>query len=756
MNFLDDLSNVIDSKFFNESPCSAFIWKNDEKQTIQRASENITTLLGYAKSDFISNKEKYFNLIHPDDRRRVLNKIKENHLSFSKEFIQEPYRVKSKENNYIWLEDKTVAIYENKKLTYYITYISNCTKEIEYKEKLESQNKKLDLEKSKVSTILRNIPDLLWIKDIDGKYLSCNKRFEDFFGAKEEDIVGKTDYDFTDKKTADFFRQHDKSALQSDVPLTNFEEIIFSSDNHKEYLQTTKSKIIDSNGKLLGILGIGRDLTKRKLFEEQLIHEKNRSNHYLDIVGNIIIALDDKGIITLINQAGCKILEESEDEIVGKNWFDNYLISDQIEFVKDVFIKIIKGELDNVKYVENSIKTKTGKEYIIAWHNSVSYDEDGNVTGLLSSGTDITKQKEADNKILKQKEELQTIFDYSQDGIAVLDLESNFLNFNSAYLKFSGYTREELLTKSCLDLTIPEDRIRAEEAIAYAIEYGHLNNFEKTCIGKNNKRINVNMAISLLPDKKSLLIVTKDITTMKILEKQSRLASMGEMIGNIAHQWRQPLSVITTSASGIKLNYEMDILNKDFIDNSVDLIINQSKYLSNTIDNFRNFIKGEKIEGVISVKEILDSALLLTEASFKNNYINLLLDINYDLTIKGNKNELIEAFVNILNNAKDVLKKIKNEEDRLIYIQTKEIEKDKKVKILIKDSAGGIDEKVLLRIFEPYFTTKHKSQGTGLGLALTDRIIRERHNGEINAFNDTIKYNNKEFIGACFSITLNK
>lgn len=128
----------------------------------------------------------------------------------------------------------------------------------------------LHTSEANLRTLLRTIPDLIWLKDVNGVYLSCNVMFERFFGAIEANIVGKTDYDFVDKDLADFFRQHDRNAMAAGKPTMNEEWISFADDGHRVLLETTKAPIYDSNGQVLGVLGIGHDITTRKRLEEEL------------------------------------------------------------------------------------------------------------------------------------------------------------------------------------------------------------------------------------------------------------------------------------------------------------------------------------------------------------------------------------------------------------------------------------------------------------------------------------------------------
>jgi len=241
----------------------------------------------------------------------------------------------------------------------------------------------------------------------------------------------------------------------------------------------------------------------------------------------------------------------------------------------------------------------------------------------------------------------------------------------------------------------------------------------------------------------------------QIILEQTKLASMGEMIGNIAHQWRQPLSVITTSASGLQLYLELDDFNKEKMEDSLDSIIKQAKYLSNTIDNFRNFVKGSDSKENVNTLKVIDETIAIIDASLKNNFIELVLEEEDTAYILANKNELVEAFINILNNSKDILREeIKNEDDRIVFISIKKLNKNK-IQFMIKDTGGGIPNTIINRIFEPYFTTKHQSQGTGLGLSIVDKIIRERNDGLLSVENLSFTHKGKQYRGACFKITFN-
>lgn len=228
-----------------------------------------------------------------------------------------------------------------------------------------------------------------------------------------------------------------------------------------------------------------------------------------------------------------------------------------------------------------------------------------------------------------------------------------------------------------------------------------------------------------------------------LILEQSKLSAMGEMIGNIAHQWRQPLNVISLSASIMINHKQKNKLNDEKFFDLNNKIIENTKYLSQTIDTFRGFIKSEKTSQEIDFKKLLNEPLHLIQDAFKAHNIELFVDVS-SKSIENSKidivkNEFSQVILNILNNAKDalVLNKIKKPWIKM-YIEKTTTD----ILITIEDNGGGIPQDLLPKIFEPYFTTKHKSKGTGLGLHMTYRIITESFKGKIWAENteDGVKF----------------
>ena len=231
------------------------------------------------------------------------------------------------------------------------------------------------------------------------------------------------------------------------------------------------------------------------------------------------------------------------------------------------------------------------------------------------------------------------------------------------------------------------------------------------------------------------------------IQQQARLAALGEMIGNIAHQWRQPLSVITTSVSALSLKEEFGILEANDIKQTNEIVKKMALFLNNTIENFRNFFQKDQPKKIFIISTMITNTIDIIKASYDNHFIELNTELNEKIEYFGSENLLAQVLLNILSNSKDALieKQIESKKVTLKMFQDED-----NLKITIKDNAGGIDENNIEKIFDPYFSTKHKSQGTGLGLYMSTQIIKKHFNGSLSVSN--IK--DEDGVGACFIIEI--
>ncbi len=240
-------------------------------------------------------------------------------------------------------------------------------------------------------------------------------------------------------------------------------------------------------------------------------------------------------------------------------------------------------------------------------------------------------------------------------------------------------------------------------------------------------------------------MITKNKLQEEHIHSQAKLAQMGEMIKMIAHQWRQPLSAISSTAAVLDLKITMDKYDKEFFAKQVTNISEYSTHLSSTIDDFRNFFKTNKIKQDITLKNIAKDSLSILGNSLKNKNISLKSKFDCEHTISTYPNELKQVVLNLIKNAEDALVE-KNVQNATIWITT--YDKDDFCVIEVKDNAGGIDTSIMTKIFDPYFTTKSKKDGTGLGLYMSKTIIEKHCDGELRVYND--------LQGAVFTIALRR
>jgi signal transduction histidine kinase len=243
--------------------------------------------------------------------------------------------------------------------------------------------------------------------------------------------------------------------------------------------------------------------------------------------------------------------------------------------------------------------------------------------------------------------------------------------------------------------------------------------------------------------KKVQIEVTKQREKEKLLIQQSKLAALGEMIGNIAHQWRQPISAVSAIMMNIKWSAISAGVDKNFLDERMKEANEQLEYMSRTIDDFRNFFKPDKEKEDFNIKTEVERACKILKDSLLHNNIACKIHSN-DITVHGYPNELSQVILNLISNAKDVLieREVENPKIELFIYEDED-----DVICNINDNAGGIKEEYMDKIFEPYFTTK-ESNGTGIGLYIAKEIIEKHMHGELNVSNTQD--------GASFKIVLPK
>ena len=239
--------------------------------------------------------------------------------------------------------------------------------------------------------------------------------------------------------------------------------------------------------------------------------------------------------------------------------------------------------------------------------------------------------------------------------------------------------------------------------------------------------------------------VAKNRKKDSILIHNSRLAQMGEMMSLIAHQWRQPLSAISATSTGLHVKIELDKIDKEFFLNALDKIEEYVKHLSNTVNDFSDFFKPSKRTECITAGEMIERALFIMSVSLRKNSVDVIVEESAPSVIRTYPNEVIQVLINLIKNAENVLLQRKVEKP-IISLNT--YEKGNYLYIEVSDNAGGIDEKIIDKIFEPYFTTKNASDSTGLGLYMSKFIIEESCSGELHV------ENGRE--GARFTIKLKK
>ncbi len=383
-----------------------------------------------------------------------------------------------------------------------------------------------------------------------------------------------------------------------------------------------------------------------------------------------------------------------------------------------------------------------------------------------------------ENQLNSEKEELsEDLKDLSShfDRYVIAsktDLNGKIIYASDRFCKISGYKPEELLGQTHSIVRHPDtpqelykkmwERISNDKTWA-----GELKNLKKNggyywvkavvmpLFNHRGEKIGYTSIRHDITDKKKIEELNRDLEKRvseevkknrekeKQLLHQSRLAQMGEMISMIAHQWRQPLSAISSSSLAINVKAKLGKLDKDTAIDLSGKISEYSQHLSSTIDDFREFFKPNRGKEETTFESLVKSPLSIVEVSLKNKNIEVRLDLKCDATLTTYPNELKQVILNLIKNAEDAVCERKVSEP---YIEIKTYTTEKSAVLEVCDNAGGVPDNIIDKIFDPYFSTKLEKNGTGLGLYMSKIIIEEHCNGKLEV------HNGPE--GAVFKITL--
>ncbi len=466
----------------------------------------------------------------------------------------------------------------------------------------------------------------------------------------------------------------------------------------------------------------------------------------------ILQSILDKGIISLDEDEVNSIIKRWENVQFEKN-FDYKTLWTLLALASLFFIPLIYFNQQNLRKSKNLkilVNERTKELEILNGELEERIEEK-------------TKELRRTNYLL---DEAQTIAKLGSFGYNIKRKELKWSNEHyKIFGLFVGEIQPTLI--SFFSFIHPNDKKRVKKEFLKSFRTKRKHSFEFKILLKDEtiKYIQLTSKITKFSNEGKPLFVlgtVLDLTKIKELElekreqdtllaQQSKMAAMGEMLENIAHQWRQPLSVISTASTGMQLQLEINKkVDEDFLHESINSINKQSQYLSKTIEDFRNFFSPNKHVQYFDIKDCIEKSLYLIDSRLKKYSIEVIKNME-PIKIKTLENELVQILLNILNNAIDAIES-KNVAKAVICINTYK-ERDSLI-IEIKDNAGGIPKNIINRILEPYFTTKHKSQGTGIGLYMSNEIITKHLKGKILISNCTFLIDQTHYKGALFTLSL--
>jgi len=724
------------------------------------AFERIT---GYSFDEYIA-RGGWSAALHPDDIEKDnqdLDELKKNNQ------VVTDVRTYAKDGRIVWVRVYAHPVwdYQNNELIGIYGGVKDIT---------ESKLAENELANSvaRLHTLVQTIPDLIWLKDVNGIYLSCNVVFEHFYGAKEADIIGKTDYDFIDRELADFFRENDHKAIALGKPSINEEWITFADDGHTALLETTKTPMYNSSGTLLGVLGIGHDITKRKKAEEALLESELRLSSIYSTVGDIIFHLAVEGMdkyrFISVNQAFIKATGLNEEMVIGK-LVTEVIPEPSLSFVLCKYIQAIH-EKSVIRWEENS-EYPTG---LLIGDVSIApvFDDKGHCTNLVGSVHDITERKQIEVALNESNERLKVILENNPIAIWDWDIKTDKWFATQKYYTMLGYEPES----NYPDRTVWLNRIHPDDLENVRIKISNVLNHTdiqysyearmlhadgsyrwQTVLGKviaKDEDGNVSHMIGVRIDTNDRKQAEEDIRILnneleqRVIERTSQLEAANKELEafsySVSHDLRAPLRHINGYVNLLNERYRDGLPEKAL--HYLETITSAAKQMGILIDDLLQFSRTGRVEvhqTTTDMNVLIKDVLENIKPDIENRKINW--SIQELPEVFGDYSLLKQVWLNLIDNA---VKYTRNKKSAEISIGSTVNQEN--IVFFVRDNGVGFDMKYAQKLFGVFQRLHSQSEfeGTGIGLANVQRIIH-KHNGQV-------WFEAKPGIGATFFFSLPK
>ncbi|EJF06541.1 PAS domain S-box [Thiovulum sp. ES] len=597
-------------------------------------------------------------------------------------------------------------------------------------ERKEFLSLELEQEKLKYQRILSLASEGIYVFNLNGKLVEYSNRASELLGYTNREMrfltIPDWDKNIVDNEIKEFLNTIGDKIFQ-------FERIHTRKDG-STFKAQIRARRVEINGEIF-IYASSRDISEEIILQNKIREEKEFVTNILNSANAMILLIDKDNIMFQMNKYAEKFFGVSEKQISSKPLYWKRFLPNMTELEIIQNCNRIKFGHEESRRFKNRWLSHSGEERMFDWSNTVIFNSDGEFDYIIKIGIDITEQEAIHNEIQLQKQDFETIFTNSKDGMMLIDLEANFLDFNPEYEEIVGFSREEIFQKNCLDITHERDIEKSINILGAIFEKGFVKNFEKRCVRKDGEIRTVNISASLMPDEKRFIASVRDVTEEKILQSEIIIAkesaekgnrAKSVFLANMSHEIRTPLNgiigltelVLDTELTNEQREYlQKAKLSSNALLNVINDILDYSKIEAGKLD-----IVKQKFE----LDELLENITNLFSLLANNKGLEFLFfiekDFHFDLI--GDSLRITQILTNLIGNA------IKFTEKGLVSLSVNILERDEKMTLLfqIEDSGIGISEENQKKLFQSFEqgdqSNTKKYGGTGLGLMISKQLLK--------------------------------